>query len=97
VRYRNLRKGGTAPLLSRLAWPGCELGQGNHDAGDGQYSDRIEQRDITSDEISQLPSEKVSYNGSGAVRGEDELVIRSVVLGATKCSGTRGCDCKPAS
>ncbi len=71
--------------------------EGDHNASDSQHGDRIEHRDITADEIPQLPSEKVPYNGSGAVRSKDEPVIRPVVLGSTKRGGARGRDCEPAS
>ncbi len=92
----NVEREGLCPffLNTWLAWRPNEE-EGDHDAGDSQYGDRIEHRDITSDEIPQLPSEKVSYNGSGAVRGKDEPVIRPVILGATKCGGARGRDCEP--
>lgn len=83
-------------LTTCLTWcPNEEVG--DHNAGDSKYRDRIKHRDITSDEIPQLPSEKVPDNGSGAVRSKDEPVIRSVILSTTKCCGARGCDCEPAS
>ena len=85
---------GLCPLSLKtcLTWRPSE-DKGDHNADDCQHGDRVEHRYVTFDEIPQLPAEKISNDGLSAIRGKDEPVDRSAILGATKCDA-RGRDCE---